>query len=86
MNHAAVGRWGKNLAVRFPQDIASLANPREGERVEIEAQQDTIVIRRAQLHVTLEELFVSKSADEWRALYADAYDWGLDVGRKFIEE
>lgn len=54
--------------------------------MEIEAQQDTIVIRRAQLHVTLEELFASKSADEWRALYADAYDWGPDVGWKFIEE
>ena len=22
----------------------------------------------------------------WRALYADAYDWGPDVGREVVEE
>jgi antitoxin component of MazEF toxin-antitoxin module len=67
MNHVTVGRWGKNLAVRFPQDIAGLAGLREGERVEIEAQQDAIVIRRVQTHCTLEGLFAGKSAEEWRA-------------------
>ena len=85
MNHVTVGRWGKNLAVRVPQDIANLTGLREGERVEIEAQQDAIVIRRAQPHFTLSELFAGKSADEWRALYANAYEWGPDVGREIVE-
>jgi antitoxin MazE len=85
MNHVTVGRWGKNLAVRVPQDVASLVGLREGERVEIEAQQDAIVIRRAQPHFTLEELFAGKSAAEWRALYEGAYDWGDDVGREIVE-
>ena len=85
MNHVTVGRWGKNLAVRFPQEIASLAGLREGERVEIEAQQDAIVIRRVPPHFSLEELFAGKSAEEWRALYADAYNWGPDVGREIVE-
>ena len=85
LNHVTVGRWGKNLSVRVPQDIASLAGLREGERVEIEALEDSIVIRRAQPHLTLEELFAGKSAAEWRALYEGAYDWGDDVGREIVE-
>ena len=86
MTHVTVGRWGKNLAVRFPTEIASEVGLREGERVEIDARDDAIVIRRTQPHFTLEELFAGKSADEWRALYANAYDWGPDVGREIVEE
>ena len=85
MNYVTVGRWGKKLAVRLPQDITSLAGPREGERVEIEAQQDAIVIRRTSPHFSFEELFAGKSSAEWRALYAGAYDWGPDVGREIVE-
>lgn len=59
--------------------------PAGGERVEIEALEDSIVIRRAQPHLTLEELFAGKSAAEWRALYEGAYDWGDDVGREIVE-
>ena len=53
--------------------------------MEIEALEDSIVIRRAQPHLTLEELFAGKSAAEWRALYEGAYDWGDDVGREIVE-
>ena len=35
---------------------------------------------------TLEELFRGKTAPQWRAAYAGAYDWGADVGREAIEE
>ena len=86
MNHATVGRWGKNLALRFPTEIASQAGLREGERVEIESQGDAIVIRRQAPHFTAETLFAGKSPEEWRALYADAYDWGPDAGREIVEE
>ena len=41
-----VGKWGKNLAVRFPVEIAREAGLSEGERVEIEARDGDILIRR----------------------------------------
>ena len=86
MTHITVGRWGKNLAVRFPGDIARAAGLTEGERVEIETRGGEIVLRRAVPHFTLEELFRGRSPEEWRAEYAGAYDWGPDVGRERVEE
>ncbi len=86
MTHITVGRWGKNLAVRFPGKIASAAGIREGERVEIDIHDGTIVIRRSAPHFTLDDLFRGRSPAEWRATYAGAYDWGLEIGREVVEE
>jgi antitoxin MazE len=86
MSQATVGRWGKSLAVRIPGEIADAAGLIEGERVQIETQDAAIVIRRAPARFTLEELFRGKTPEEWRALYADAYDWGPDVGREIVQE
>jgi antitoxin component of MazEF toxin-antitoxin module len=86
MAQVTVGKWGKNLAIRFPGEIAKAAGLNDGERVEIEIDGTNIFIRRAIPHFTLEELFRGKSPDQWRALYADAYEWGPDVGRELIEE
>jgi antitoxin MazE len=86
MTLATVGRWGKNLAVRFPNELAEELRLREGDRLEIEAAADQVVIRRAKPRYTVEDLFAGKSAAEWRALYAGAYDWGPDIGREIVEE
>jgi antitoxin MazE len=86
MSRAVVGRWGKSLAVRIPGEIADAAGIAEGERVEIETHDAEIVIRRAAPRFALEELFRGKTPEEWRALYADAYDWGPDVGREVVEK
>jgi antitoxin MazE len=86
MSQAIVGRWGKSLAVRIPGDVANTAGLTEGERVEIEANDADIVIRRAAPRFTLEELFRGKTPEEWRTAYAGTFDWGPDVGREIIEE
>ena len=86
MSRITVGRWGKNLAIRFPGEIASAIGIREGEQVEIDARGTEIVIRRLAPHFTLEELFRGRSPAEWRAEYAGAFDWGPDVGRENVEE
>jgi antitoxin MazE len=86
MSHIRVGKWGRNLAFRVPGDIASEIGLKEGERVEIEAHDGEIVIRRAAPRFTLEELFAGKSAEEWREAYADAVDWGPDIGHEIVEE
>jgi antitoxin MazE len=86
VSQVTIGKWGRNLAIRLPRDIVQSAKLKGGERLEIEAQEDAIVMRRPTPHFTLAELFRGKSAREWRAAYAGAYDWGPDVGREVVEE
>ena len=33
-----------------------------------------------------QKMFCGKRPEEWRALYADVYDWGADRGREIIKE
>ena len=85
MPQVTVGKWGKNLAIRFPNEIVKAARLSDGDHVEIEALNGHIVIRRTVPHFTLEELFKGKSPKEWRAAYAGAFDWGPDVGREIVK-
>jgi len=86
MSRAVIGRWGKNLAIRFPADIAKAAGLGDGQRVEIVSSADEIVIRKLPAEPTVESMFAGKSPQTWRALYRGVYDWGPDQGRERIEE
>jgi antitoxin MazE len=86
MVHVTVGRWGNNLAVRLPGEIAETAKLREGDRAEIEVRDREVVIRPAEPPISLADLFRGKSPEEWLAEYAGAYDWGPDIGREAIPE
>ena len=86
MSHIIVGRWGKNLAVRLPAEIAKEAGLKVGARVDIGTRDGDIVIRRLMAPVSLAELFKGRSAQEWRDAYAGAFDWGPDVGREIVDE
>jgi len=46
MPRIIVGKWGKNLAIRFPGEIVKATGLCDGDRVEIEAHDGNIVIRR----------------------------------------
>ena len=86
MAHAVVGRWGKNLAIRFPADVAKAAGLGDGQRVEIVSSKDAIVIRKLKAEETAESMFAGKSPQAWRAMYRGPYDWGPDRGRERVEE
>jgi len=86
MARAVVGRWGKNLAIRFPTDIAKAAGLGDGQRVEIVSARDAIVIRKVNAEETAESMFAGKSPQAWRAMYRGAYDWGSDRGRERVDE
>ena len=86
MSQVIVGRWGKNLAVRLPNEIVNASGLTDGERVEIEAQDGNIILRRTVPRFTLKELFQGKPPAEWRAQYREAFDWGPDVGRETIDD
>src|SRR5262249_5785879 len=85
VSRVIVGKWGKNLAVRLPSEIVRAVGVNSGERLDIEAHNGEIIIRRAIPRFTLEELFRGKTPEEWRAAYTDAFDWGPDVGRGGVE-
>ena len=86
MARAVVGRWGKNLAIRFPTDIAKAAGLGDGQWVEIVSARDAIVIRKVKAEETAESMFAGKSPQAWRAMYRGAYDWGSDRGRERVDE
>jgi antitoxin MazE len=48
MSHSVVGKWGKNLAIRVPMEVARAAGLADGEKVEVETQDGDIVVRRHQ--------------------------------------
>ncbi len=50
MAHVIVGKWGKNLAIRVPFEIARASGLSDGEDVEIEAVDGDILIRRSAAH------------------------------------
>lgn len=86
MTKATIARWGHSLAIPIPPDLAAALNLYEGKPIELQAEADHIVIRRAKPAYTLDQMFAGRTPEEWRALYADAYDWGLDLGNEIIEE
>jgi antitoxin MazE len=86
MSSATIGKWGNSLAVRIPGDVAAAARLAEGDTVEIEARDDAVIVRHAAPRFSAAELFKGRSAAEWRAVYAGAYDWGPDVGREAVPE
>lgn len=46
MPRVTVGKWGKNLAIRVPSEIADATGLSEGEQVEFETRDGEYVIRR----------------------------------------
>lgn len=76
---------GNNLGVRFPGEITEAIGLSDGDRVDIDVVGDEIIIRRALPRVTLREMFAGRSPEEWRREYADAYDWGPDIGRENVK-
>ncbi len=54
MSQAIVGKWGKNLAIRLPVEIAKAAGLMDGERVQIETRDGDILIRRPLAHARVD--------------------------------
>ena len=63
MTRVIVGKWGKNLAIRVPVEIARAAGLSDGEDVEIETLDGDILIRRSAARM--------RSLDQARAAAAE---------------
>jgi antitoxin component of MazEF toxin-antitoxin module len=73
MSQVIVGRWGKSLAVRVPFDVARACGLIDGEAVEIEAADGTIVIRRSAAQADARH----KAEEAGAAILADSRNYTL---------
>jgi antitoxin MazE len=80
-HRGTVGRWGGNLAIRLPRDIAAEAGLSDGDRVEIEAKPGEVTIRAPRPRFLLDELIAGMTPEAMRS----AFDWGGDQGRESLE-
>jgi antitoxin MazE len=76
-----LGKWGANLALRLPRDVAQAAGFTSGTSVEIEARRGEVVIRSVQPRYTLDDLLEGVTPEAVR----DAFRWGDDMGREAVE-
>ena len=51
MSHSVVGKWGKNLAIRVPMEVARAVGLTDGEKVEVEMQAGDIIVRRHEARI-----------------------------------
>jgi antitoxin MazE len=78
MSEVTVGRWGKNLAVRVPTEIANASGLREGERVQLETRDGDIVIKRPAVR--------TRAAAEEIIRESQGYSLGEITIRELIED
>jgi antitoxin MazE len=76
-----LARWGNSLGLRIPKDVARQTGLREGDRVDIEAEGDRIIISPARRRYVLADLLKGMTPEAMR----QAFDWGPDRGREIVE-
>lgn len=77
-----ISKWGNSLGLRLPQALARQVGIAEGQKVEVIADGDRLVIRATPPSYTLKDLLIDMSPDAMR----DAFDWGPDVGREVADD
>ncbi len=68
--YSTVQKWGNSQAIRLPKGVLEAASLHENDRVEINAENDCIIIKRTnKKHKTLEERLSGYNGDykcsEW---------------------
>lgn len=71
-----VSKWGNSLALRLPRHIAEGVRLSEGQTVEFEISDETLIVRPTRKRFKLADLL----ADFKKADREDEVDWGTPVG------
>ncbi|HHV13657.1 MAG TPA: AbrB/MazE/SpoVT family DNA-binding domain-containing protein [Clostridiales bacterium] len=74
-------KWGNSQGVRHPKFLLDSVNLRDGDIVEVIAENDSIIIRKPQdkrMHKTIQERF----KDFGGAYGFGEIDWGKPVGKE----
>jgi hypothetical protein len=80
----------RTLGKEFGDSLSGVGGKRRGlgvgQRVEIAATDDALVIRKLPAETSVEAMFAGRPPEYWLALYSDAFDWGPDRGREQVEQ
>lgn len=76
-----ITKWGNSLGLRLPQALASQIGIAAGQRVEVVAEGNRLVIQPAPPTYKLEDLLTNMTPEAM----ADAFDWGPDAGRESVD-
>lgn len=79
---STIQKWGNSQAIRLPKAILEMAQIKENEKVQIFAEQDKIIIRKADMlkHKTLKERL---AGFEGEYVFSE-WDTGVSVGREVL--
>lgn len=79
---STIQKWGNSQAIRLPKAILETAQLKENEKVQIFAEQDKIIIRKADMlkHKTLKERL---EGFEGEYVFSE-WDTGVPVGREVL--
>ncbi len=68
--------WGNSLGVRLPKGVAETVGLHAGDRVHVEVEKGTVIIRPARPRYTLDELLEGIAPEMVHA----EFDYGAEVG------
>jgi antitoxin MazE len=77
-----ITKWGNSLGLRLPQALASQIGVAAGQKVEVTAEGNRLVIQAAASAYRLEDLLTNMTP---KAM-SEAFDWGGDVGREAVDD
>lgn len=75
---STVSKWGNSLGVRIPQDAARQLKLKEGEEIDVEIRQDSIIIRPLRKRWSEAELLKGVTPE----IAGGEIDWGRPVGKE----
>ncbi|MDX2142197.1 MAG: AbrB/MazE/SpoVT family DNA-binding domain-containing protein [Rhodospirillaceae bacterium] len=75
-----VSKWGNNLGIRLPKDLATRAGLSDGARVDVTLEGGRIIIALDRPIYALDELLSGLTPDAMH----DVFDWGPDRGREDV--
>lgn len=78
--HTTIQKWGNSQAIRLPKTILETAHLRENEAVQIFAEQDKIIIKRAS---TVKHRTLAERLEGFEGEYiGKEWDTGKPVGKE----
>ena len=76
-----ITKWGNSLGLRLPQALASQIGIAAGQKVEVIAEGNRLVVQPAAPVYRLEDLLAGMTPEA----VGEAFDWGPDVGREIVD-